>query len=381
MRSLTWEQVLGRRLQRSHLVEPAADDRRDENVVARVVGGVAGVQAQIMSAAELAVGARVAGLTQPDVRAELFQRRTLVKTYGPRGTLHLLPAVELPLWMAALRARPSSSEIRRYEFHGVSPQQLAAVTEAIGEALDGRCLTRQELTAEVVRRVGPWAQERLQSAWGDVLRPAAYTGRLCFGPSQGAKVAFVRADRWIGEWEDTDPDQALAQVLRRYLAAYGPATAADFSRWFGIDLDDAKPLFASQHVAEVDVEGHRRWVLADDVDGPSDPPRDSLRLLGQYECYLLGSYPRERVVPPGARARISTYGRGRFEGAVALSVLLVDGVVSGIWRRQQRRQHLDVRVEPFVRLSAAQQAGVTSEAARIGRFLGAEVEVSIGVLD
>ncbi len=133
MRSLTWEQVLGRRLQRSHLVEPAADDRRDENVVARVVGGVAGVQAQIMSAAELAVGARVAGLTQPDVRAELFQRRTLVKTYGPRGTLHLLPAVELPLWMAALRARPSSSEIRRYEFHGVSPQQLAAVTEAIGE--------------------------------------------------------------------------------------------------------------------------------------------------------------------------------------------------------------------------------------------------------
>ncbi len=76
MRSLTWEQVLGRRLQRSHLVEPAADDRRDENVVARVVGEVAGVQAQIMSAAELTVGARVAGLTQPDVRAELFQRRT-----------------------------------------------------------------------------------------------------------------------------------------------------------------------------------------------------------------------------------------------------------------------------------------------------------------
>ncbi len=106
-----------------------------------------------------------------------------------------------------------------YEFHGVSPQQLAAVAETIGEALDGRCLTRQELTAEVVRRVGPWAQERLQSAWGDVLRPAAYTGRLCFGPSQGAKVAFVRADRWIGEWEDTEPHQALAQVLRRYLAA------------------------------------------------------------------------------------------------------------------------------------------------------------------
>ncbi|MDQ3709365.1 MAG: hypothetical protein M3387_08735, partial [Actinomycetota bacterium] len=58
-------------------------------------------------------------------------------TYGPRGTLHLLPAAELPLWMAAMRAFPSPSEDRVYEFHGVDPQQLAAVTEAIGDALDG----------------------------------------------------------------------------------------------------------------------------------------------------------------------------------------------------------------------------------------------------
>ena len=381
MRSLSWEQVLGRRLQRSHLVEPAAAGRRDENAVGRVVGEVAGVQAQVMSAAELAIGARVAGLTQPDVRADLFQRRTLVKTYGPRGTLHLLPAEELSLWMAALRACFSPSEARVYTYHGVDTRQLAAVTDAIGDALDGCCLTRQELADQVAQRVGEWARERLLSAWGDLLRPAATTGLLCFGPSQGAKITFVRADQWIQGWREVDPDTAIAHVLRRYLATYGPATEQDFAGWFGIERDAAAAVFAASNLAEVDVEGARRWLLADDANAAWEPPRGTLRLLGQYECYLLGSYPRARVVPTASRARIATYGRGRFEGAVALSVLLVDGVVRGMWRRQRRGKRIDLRVEPFVKLSADQSDQLASEAARVGAFLGTDVALSVGILD
>lgn len=102
VRTLTWDQVRARRLARSHLLTPAPRER-----LAAVVGQVCGVQAQVMGAAELAVGARVDGVVQRDVRDELWQRRTLVRTYGPRGTLHLLPARELPIWMAALQAIPN----------------------------------------------------------------------------------------------------------------------------------------------------------------------------------------------------------------------------------------------------------------------------------
>lgn len=381
MRPLSWEQVVGRRLRRSHLVEPVAGGGQDCDVVRGVVSDIAGVQAQVMSAAELAIGARVAGVAQPDVRAEVWQHRNLVKTYGPRGTLHLLPAAELPLWMAAMRACSSPLQDRVYTYHGVEPRQLAAVTEAIGDALDGRCLTRSELADEVSRRAGGWARERLLSAWGDLLRPAATTGLLCFGPSRGAKITFVRADQWIQEWREVDPGEAIAEVARRYLSAYGPTSKQDFAGWFGIEPDAAAALFTSLDLVEVDVEGARRWVLSEDADAAWEPAQGSLRLLGQYECYLLGSYPRARVVPAASRARIATYGRGRFEGAVALSVLLVDGVVRGMWRRRRRGTAIDLRVEPFVDLSTSQQDQLSSEAARVGAFLGADVELSIGVLD
>jgi hypothetical protein len=147
-------------------------------------------------------------------------------------------------------------------------------------------------------------------------------------------------------------------VLHRYLATYGPSTEQDFARWMGIERIDAATLFAGSDLVEVDVEGARRWGLAADADAAWEPPHGSLRLLGQYECYLLGSYPRARVVPSAARARISTYGRRRFEGAVALYVLLVDGVVSGIWRRQRRGQRIDLRVELRGALRAAGPAAV-----------------------
>lgn len=68
-----------------------------------------GTHAQILSAAELSIGLRIAGADRDDVRRALWQDRTLVKTFGPRGTVHLLPAVDLPMWTGALSALPSST--------------------------------------------------------------------------------------------------------------------------------------------------------------------------------------------------------------------------------------------------------------------------------
>jgi hypothetical protein len=64
-----------------------------------------------------------------------------------------------------------------------------------------------------------------------------------------------------------------------------------------------------------------------------------------------------------------------------LSVLLVDGVVRGIWRRQRRGNRIDLRVEPFIELSADQSDQLASEAARVGEFLGTDVALSVGALD
>ena len=379
MRSFSWDEVRSRRLARHYLIKPAPDTS-----VADVVSAVCGIQAQVMSAAELAIGARVAGVTQQSVREELWERRRLVKTWSLRGTLHLHPADELPLWTAARHACPDWREGRWHEAYSLEVVQAKAVLKAIGDALDGRCLTRDELADEVARHVGSWARERLASTWADLVGLGAEAGILCFGPSRGSKVTFVRADQWIGGWKEYEPENALAAIFRRYLTVYGPATHRDFAQWFGgshLKADEIHRLVEvlAAELEEVIVEGKRAWLLA--ADASWEPPRESLRLLPQYDCYVIGSrFGREHIVPEAARARVFAYKNGRFEGATGLPLLLVDGRVAGMWERHKRGRRAEIRVEPFIPLTAPQQRQLEAEAVRIGDFLGMEAELALDVL-
>ena len=377
LEALTWDQVRRLRFARSLLIEPAP---RSE--LTGVVSRVCGIQAQVLAAAELAIGARAASITQKDVRDEIWKERRLVKTYGPRETLHLLPADELPVWMAAMQARSTLQERQRAAEAGITKDQITAISQAIGEALNGRCLTREELAEEVSRRVGAWSRERLASTWGELLAPAAFEGLLCFGPSQGSKVTFVRADQWISGWRTVEPMQAISWVLRRYLSAYGPATPQDFARWFWLKRAEASQVFEaiSGELVEVDVEGENAWMLASDANDPIPQPAGTLRLVPQYDCYVLGSNPRQRILSETGRRRIFAYGRGRFEGAAGLPVLLIDGMVAGIWERRAHGKRIDLRVEPFFSLHPVQLEALEAEAERLAEFLDARTILSIGDL-
>lgn len=378
MRSFTWEAACRRRLARQRLLAPAPAAQLVETV--RAVGGI---QAQVLSAAELAIGARVADVTRQDVQAALWEQHTLVKTYGPRGTLHLLPADELPLWMAALQAAEAISGPLWYQHAGLEPSPASDLLDAIADSLDGRCLTRKELADAVTSQVGEWARERLLSAWGELLAPAARAGKLCFGPGAGSQVSFVRADQWIGYWEQHDPQAALVELCRRYIATYGPATHQDIAHWFRLKPEQARALLESlaAELEEVEFIGRRAWLLASDArDDPQEADESSLWLLPQYDCYLLGCGPRERTVPEVARPRVNAYGRGRFESATGLPVLLLDGAVAGIWERRKQGKANALRVETFVALTAQQHEQLEAEAVRIGAFLGVNMALSLGVL-
>src|SRR5262247_2102115 len=101
--TLTWNGVTARRMARHALAEPATG--LDP---AGISGVLCGAHAQVLSAAELSIGRRIAGVTRSDVQRALWLERTLVKTFGPRGTIHLLAAADLPVWAGALSALPSS---------------------------------------------------------------------------------------------------------------------------------------------------------------------------------------------------------------------------------------------------------------------------------
>jgi uncharacterized protein YukE len=229
---LSWAAVSARRLQRHGLATPLADA-----TPAEVAARMCGTHAQILSAAELSIGLRLATRTRADVRATLWDERSLVKTFGPRGTVHLLSAAQLPMWAGALSALPMlphsfAADIR------LSPDQTDAVVAAVATAVDGAELSIDELSEAVIDIAGAWAGDRVMPAfqemwprWRQAVTTAAHRGAVCFGPNRGRNVTYTSPRRWLPGFTPADGGLAVAELLRTYLQPYGPATPAQFARW------------------------------------------------------------------------------------------------------------------------------------------------------
>jgi hypothetical protein len=357
--------VRARRLARSFLAERA--QARELMDVARAAGGV---HAQVQASAELQLAARVDGITQQDVRDALWRDRTLVKAWTLRGTLHLHPAGELALWMAARRALSSEpDELGEWPdpkgvvHPPVGADEVAEIQSAVWDALDGRALRRDELATAIVERVGRKHEGRLRSGF------AFFTNALVQGPPQGSRITLARPDQWIEGWQEVDEQAAQREVVRRFLWAYGPARPADFRAWFG------NVPFDVLEVEEVDVEGRPGYVLAGDADFPE--AEQSVRLLPEYDVYVMGFREREQLVPPRVREQVAAHGRGRYEGPAGVRFLLVDGVAAGLWERKRRGKRIELEVTPAGKLKRAQRAELEHEAGRFGSFLGLEPVLTV----
>lgn len=218
------EQVAAFRLTRHFLRR-----RADTGSLASVVSGVCGVQAQITSAAELALRARIEGLTREGLRVALEERRVLVKAWCMRGATHLLASAELPVHVGGLRGR-LQREWSWIEKRGVSKAALDSMVEAIVDALaDDEVLKRRELADRVVVRVGVGARRWVEHSWGGIVKQAGLMGLVMFGPCRGREITFARRDRWLPSAGELAVERAEEELLRRYLGGYGPASLTDFA--------------------------------------------------------------------------------------------------------------------------------------------------------
>ena len=372
---LSWAEVCARRLERHRLATPSAEARPAD--VVRAMGGAA--HAQVMPAAELSIGLRTTGATRADVRHALWAERSLVKTFGPRGTVHLLPAQDLPTWAGALSAAPPPARTFP-EGVRLSPDQTEAVLDAVAAALEDADLTVDELTEAVVERAGPWAGDLVMPAfqglwprWRQALHLAGMRGALCFGPTRGRKVTYTSPRRWLPSFQPAEGPTSLAKVVKGYLHAYGPATPQQFAHWLDAPRTWAAALFDSLagELEQVEVDGTRAWVAAGDTTAPPTPPR-GVRLLPYFDAYayVVGNQPRELLYPGRAAERAS----GNFQ------VLVVDGVVAGVWQQRRSGRKLDVTVEPLDPLTPSQRRELDEQVERVGAILEAAPRLAIGTV-
>ena len=318
-----------------------------------LVDHLVGLQAQETLPPYLSLAARLEGFDPHEVSAAL-EDRSLVRILCLRGTIHLVTppdAVALRVWTEPVRERElKASQVVRPAV-GLDREEFVS---ALAEVLADGPLPQPTISARLAERypdVAPTALGQLAR----ILAPLAQVPpRGCWKASGGVVYDYV--DRWTG-LPLAAPD--VPGIVRRYLAAFGPATAADVTAWSGVTR--LGPVLAGMDdlVRHTDEAGK---VLFDLPDAPlaDEDSAAPVRLLGTYDNVWLSHAGRDRVTEPEKRK--AWMGSN---GGVG-NVVLVDGWLEGIWRVEDGR----VRIVDVLRpLDRVEQAGLEEEIARVEALL------------
>lgn len=365
----TWEAIAALRFERQRLARRVPRSRFVD-----VVGEMVGLQAQVASAAELQLAARVDGLRRDDIRDAIAGRRSIVKTWAMRGTLHWLTADDLVEYVAAYPTRDNTSSGAWVRYFGMHPEDVEALVTAVGRALGATPLTRAEL-AKAVGHVAKNAEvtRRLSSGWGELLKPAAGRGRLAFGPDRGRNVTFVDPNDWLDRKvaraerkRVAEPPVALGRLIDRWLRAFPGADREATARWWGIPrrptITEAIAA-AGVDVADVAIDGARGWVRRDDLPALARAkPIEAVRLLPMFDPWT-NDLPRkvDALLPTAHAAKVY-----RTAGWIS-AVVLVDGRIEGTWEVEIGAKG-GLAVRRFVRGREIRRE-LADEADRIAAFL------------
>src|SRR5438093_2230513 len=290
---------------RRQLLDPLGTSSAPE-----VVRRLCGVQAQVASSAELAVRVRRRSSRRGEVARALADGR-LVKTWAMRGTLHLLTPEDGGAFLSLIAAGRSWERPSWQRYFGVTTKSMDLLREVARETLDGTVLSREELVAAVTARKGlGHIAEELRSGWGTLLKPLAWQGDLCFGPSRGGRATFMRPEAASSRWAGVpDPEEAAPAAIVAYLGAYGPTTPEAFTTWLGSGRRRLRPWFdrLGDRLVEVEVDGERALILGEDVDElAAIKATRAVRLLPGFDQYVLGPGTADaHVIPAGRRGAVS----------------------------------------------------------------------------
>ncbi|HEY6410014.1 MAG TPA: winged helix DNA-binding domain-containing protein [Ktedonobacteraceae bacterium] len=347
--------------------------------VAQVVKDLCGIQAQDAFAASLAVRVRSTGLSNEHVEHARLQERSVIRTWGQRGTLHLLATKDLDWLLPLFSPFFIAANQRRYAELGLDEHTLARGLRAIRSVLANQGpLTRDELTEQLavqgIRLIG--------QARPYLVQRAALEGLICFGPDRGAKPTYALLSDWLGQQRKQRQGQPLSQasahaeLARRYLTAYGPATPEDLAAWSSLPISKTRTAWQdiSNQLIEVEIAGSPAWMLKTYKAWLDEPFVDAppvVRLLPGFDTYLLGYKKRDLLVPPQHAKRINA------GGGMLNPVLLVNGLAMGTWKSKRQKHRLDVMLEPFEQLAPELQPWLQAEVEDLGRFLRVQTTLQV----
>ena len=310
---------------------------------------------------------RSRGLTAAGVEAARIDERSIVRHWVMRMTVHLFPVEDFGWLTPLFSPRIVSWSMRRLLALGLTPQERDRALDAIAKAI------RKE------GAMGRGEAMRVAQATGievDVERRTHLTvltvvgGAACIGPDEGRQSLLVSTPEWIGEFETRDREDSLAELARRYFAAFAPASERDFAKWSGLPLGECR-IGMARIAGELEQLGSPSQALFAPRRFNLRAPRSPVvRLLPQFDTYLMGYASRshavddagEKVILPG--------------GGMLRPTICVDGRFAGTWSRRRDKKKLSVTLEPFDHIEERWMPALEAEVRDIGRFEGLDARLA-----
>jgi Winged helix DNA-binding domain len=320
-----------------------------------VVRWLGAMQGQEYAEVKWSIARRMGAEVADAVIEDAFASGTLVRTHLLRPTWHVVAAADLR-WILALTA-PRVHAVNKYWYKklGLDDAVLAHGMAVIDRAVsDGEAHTRTELG--VALEADGIMVDRLALTY--VVMYAELEALICSGPRRGKQQTYMSVDARVAPARALDRQEALVELLSRYLRSRGPATIKDFTTWSGLTVADAKAglaLVGDEFVCEVDGEGTAWWSAP---DAPAAPASTGAHLIPMYDELTI-AYRQARVVLAAQPPRSGLLERP----------ILVDGTTVGSWKRTLTARTVTLEATLFTELDDAARAAVEDEVARFGRFL------------
>lgn len=295
------------------------------------------------------------------IRTDALDVSSLVKTWTLRGTVHLIPEADLPLYIRRCGAAEDVCESGWYQWtawrgHANSPgreRELARMTvAAIAEGIDTREALRERLRALGMTEA---EEERVFNSWGGMIRELAEVGVIAFrvDMADGAHPDETKRYRLLAPFMPTAEGEARRELARRYLTHYGPVTLRDAAYFLHWTQAEAKAAFAQLPAETVECEGRTYWHI------PGDEPVQGMPravLLAGFDPLMLG-YRKEDspfLQPEHLRGIFNLAG-------IVNPAILLNGRVVGKWKEAKGQ----VELTAFAPIDARDKRCIEQEAERL----------------
>ncbi|WP_422928704.1 winged helix DNA-binding domain-containing protein [Singulisphaera sp. PoT] len=353
------ETLSQKRLNRALLARQMLLEREDLPPL-QVIERLVGMQAQQPQPPYVGLWTRLEGFTRPAL-SQLLHDRQVVRATTLRGTLHLMTAGDYLAFRGALQPGLSAGMRAILKERGEALDIPGLVAEA-RRHFDASPSTFTNLRAALVASFPDLDERAMGYAVRTHLPLVSVPDESAWG--YRADTNFAVAEGWLGQAPSIS--ERPHDLVLRYLAAFGPATAADVQTWSGLAgmkavLEELRPQLQT-------FRDERNRELFDLPDAPL-PPEDTpapVRFLPGFDNVILSHADRTRIIADEHRPRVTS------KNLLVAPTILIDGVVAGVWKCTLAKKVATLKVTPFIPPSAAVKKQLTKEGEKLARFIEPE---------